>query len=161
MIEGIESLGRVRARGIVLLVVAFLAGGVLGMSVERFRTVRGGPSIRPDSGLGAARPARPGELPRIYQRLDLSQAQRDSMRAILERARPKTDSLMRRTLPLLRMYRDSIQQELRSVLTEEQRVRLDREMAARGQRGGAQRRAFGPGGPDPLPEPPPEPPEQP
>ena len=161
MIEGIESLGRVRARGIVLLVVAFLAGGVLGMSVERFRTVRGGPSIRPDSGLGAARPPRPGELPRIYQRLDLSQAQRDSMRAILERARPKTDSLMRRTLPLLQMYRDSIQQELRSVLTEEQRVRLDREMAARGQRRGAQRRAFGPGGPDPLPEPPPEPPEQP
>ncbi len=161
MIEGIESLGRVRARGIVLLIVAFLAGGILGMSLERFRAVRGGPPNRPDSRLGAAGPPRPGELPRFYQRLDLSQAQKDSMRAILERARPKTDSLMRQTLPLLRMYRDSIQQELRSVLTEEQRVQLDREMAARGQGRGAQRRAFGPGGPDPLPEPPPEPPEQP
>jgi len=161
MIEGIESLGRVRARGMVLLMVAFLAGGVFGMSVERFRALRSGPPIRLDGRLGAAVPSRLGELPWIYQRLDLSQAQKDSMHAILERARPKTDSLMRQTLPLLRMYRDSIQQELRSVLTEEQRVRLDREMVGRGQRRGAQRRAFGPGGPDPLPEPPPEPPEQP
>ncbi|NNG16628.1 MAG: hypothetical protein HKM89_09115 [Gemmatimonadales bacterium] len=160
MIQGVESLGRVRARGIVILILAFLAGGVLGVTAERVRAVRSD-SERPFArGLGG-RPPLPGQLPRFYERLDLSQAQMDSMRAILERARPKADSLMRQTLPLLRMYRDSIQQELRSVLTEEQRGQLDREMAARGQGRGARRRAFGPGGPDPLPEPPPEPPEQP
>jgi Spy/CpxP family protein refolding chaperone len=160
MIQGVESLGRVRTRGIVVLILAFVAGGIVGVAAERVRVVRSA-SERPFARGPGARPPRPGELPRFYEQLDLSRAQEDSMRAILERARPRADSLMRQTLPLLRMYRDSIQQELRSVLTEEQRVQLDREMAARGQGRGARRRPFGPGGPDPLPEPPPQPPEQP
>lgn len=161
MIQGVESLGRVRARGIVILILAVLAGGILGVTAERMRAVRTAPQRPFDRPFGASRQPGPGQLPRFYERLDLSEAQRDSMHAILERARPKADSLMRQTLPLLRTYRDSIQQELRSVLTEEQRVQLDHEMAARGQGRGGRRRAFGPGGPDPLPEPPPEPPEQP
>ena len=161
MIPGVESLGRVRARGIVILVLAFLAGGILGVAVERIR-VRTAP-IRPfDRPFDVARQPGPGQLPRFYERLDLSEAQKDSMRVILERARPKADSLMRQTFPLIRMYMDSVQQELRAVLTEQQREQLDRERSARRPRGrGARRRAFGPGGPDPLPEPPLEPPEQP
>ena len=164
MIPGVESLGRVRAQGIVILIVAFLAGGVLGVAAERIRAVRSAP-LRPfGRPFDTSGQHPPGRLPRFYERLDLSQAQRESMRAILERARPKTDSLMRQTFPLIRMYMDSIQQELRAVLTEDQREQLDREMGARrppGGRRGVRRRAFGPGGSDPLPEPPPGPPEQP
>jgi Spy/CpxP family protein refolding chaperone len=160
MIPGVESLGRVRARGIVILILAFLAGGILGVAVERIRVVRTA-SMRPfDGPFGASRQPGQGQLPRFYERLDLSQAQKDSMQEILERARPRTDSLMRQTVPLIRVYMDSIQRELRAVLTEQQREQLDRERETRPGRG-MRRRAFGPGGPDPLTEPPPEPPEQP
>ena len=160
MIPGVESLGRVRARGIVILIAAFLAGGVLGVAAERIRAARTAPRVAFDRPFGASRQPGPGQLPRFYERLDLSPAQKDSMWAILERARPRTDSLMRQTVPLIRVYMDSIQRELRAVLTEEQREQLDRERETRRGRG-MRRRAFGPGGPDPLPEPPPEPPEQP
>ena len=160
MIEGIESLGRVRARGIVILTLAFLAGGVLGMAAERYRAVRSAPPPALGGDLPARR-IRPGQLPRFYERLDLSQAQRDSMHAILERARPKADSLVQQTFPRLRAYMDSVQQALRAVLTDAQREQLDRELEAHRPASGVRRRGFGPGGPDPLPEPPLEPPEQP
>ncbi len=122
MKKGIESLGRIRVQGAVLLAVAFLVGVLAGVAGDRAVLQRG---TEPPP-LGPPRAGR-GFLPPPLERLDLSAEQRRQITDILERRRPRTDSVLEEALPQLRSIMDSIREELRNVLTPEQRERLGRD----------------------------------
>lgn len=146
MTDAIESLGRIRIQAIVLLIVAFVAGGLAGAAVEHVRLAHRRPAfpMGPGPAFGALR----GGVPGYYNRLGLSPDQRARISAILKRAQPRTDSLLNETLPQLRAITDSVRREIRAVLTPDQAARLDRERRRRGwQETGI--RPVPPGGPPP------------
>jgi len=116
MTKGLESLGRVNTQGIALVVVAFLVGGLAGVAGERLWMAQHAP--------GPPVPF-PGRSPRFFEQLDLSPQQQDRINAIFEESQPLTDSVLQESMPRLRFVYDSIQQEIRTVLTPEQRERLD------------------------------------
>lgn len=134
MTGGIESLGRIRLQGIVLLAVAFSVGALAGAAGERVRASRVGPPppefMRP-----------PGRFPGFFDRLDLTETQREQIDQIFRESRPLTDSLMNAWLPRVRVVMDSVQQRVRNILTPEQREQLDEMEVFRRGRG-----RFGPGG---------------
>ncbi len=119
--EGVESLGRIRLQGIALLVLAFLSGAVAGGAVERVRDrhpPRGG---RAELGFLKG----PNGIPLAFEKLDLTPTQRRQIAEILERRRPAADSILRSSLPRLRVMMDSTRSEIRAVLTPAQRTKLD------------------------------------
>lgn len=119
MTGAVESLGRVRAKGLALLAVAFVVGGLCGAAVTRMVPPRPGFVTLPG-------PVEVSGVPPVYEELGLSAGQRARVEQILRSARPETDSLVRATLPRLRALADSIDGEIRAVLTPEQRRELDR-----------------------------------
>ena len=134
MKETIQSVGRVRLRGLALLIVTFLAGGLAGAAVEHVRapeTRWAGPLAR--DGGPPIPPAQRGQgllVPAAFESLDLSDSQREEIRQILRESRPVTDSLLGRFMPRLRAVTDSVRREIRAVLTPEQRERLENELPA-------------------------------
>jgi len=141
MTDGFESLGRVRLQGIALLVLAFAAGALGGMALERVRVSR----IRPQPPEWMAGR---GDLPPGFDRLDLTAEQRERIRAIFRTSGPRTDSVLRASLPRLQAIHDSVRAEIRAVLTPEQQQMFD-QMEPRGprMRGGPRGRPGFPGGP--------------
>lgn len=134
MKETIQSVGRVRLRGLALLMVTFVAGGLAGAAVEHVRAPESswsGPLAR-DGGPPTPPMRRdPGNfVPAIFEDLDLSERQREEIRRILRESRSVTDSLLGRFMPRLRAVTDSVRREIRSVLTPEQRERMEREVPA-------------------------------
>ena len=59
----------------------------------------------------------------LSRELDLSDAQRDSVRAIFARHRPETDSLWARVRPRFDSIKARMRTEINAVLTPEQRAR--------------------------------------
>jgi Spy/CpxP family protein refolding chaperone len=159
MKDGFESLGRVRAQGLALLVVTFAVGLLGGMALERVRMARRVPPQQVDRvRMG------PGVMPPMFERLDLTGEQRERIDAILQQSRPLTDSVLQSSLPRLRAIRDSVRLQVRAVLTPEQQERFDAMERRWGDRGpgewgvprepGERGRRGGPGGgrqPDPPP----------
>ena len=159
MRDGFESLGRVRAQGLALLLVTFAVGVLGGMALERVRMARRAappPVDRVRMG--------PGMMPPMFERLDLTDEQRERIAAILQQSRPLTDSVLQSSLPRLRAIRDSVRSQIRAVLTPEQQERFDAMERRWGDRGpgewgglmepGEHGRRGGPGGgrrPDPPP----------
>ena len=129
MKETLRSVGRIRLRGLALLLVTFLAGGLAGAAVEHVRAPESswsGPLAR--EGGPPTPPMRSGSgqvVPPAFEELDLSDHQREEIRRILEESRTTTDSLLGRFMPRLRAITDSVRREIRSVLTPEQRERLE------------------------------------
>ena len=125
----VESLGRIRAQGVTLLVVTFVVGALAGMAFERLRIPR--PDLPPgrDPGLGMMRPFGPDRLPPMFGELDLTAEQQAQIRDIIERSRPRTEELLDSMLPSLRAVTDSVRDEIHAVLTPEQAVKLDSLMA--------------------------------
>jgi Spy/CpxP family protein refolding chaperone len=148
MKDGIESLGRVRAQGIALVIVAFVAGGLGGMALERVRAAGDEPHMRP-------RVVRMHDgLPPGFADLELTADQRQRIHAIMEARRHTTDSVLEASLPRLRATFDSVREEIRAVLTPEQRERFDAMEPRMRHRPGGRR---GPGSRGGAPgEPPPE-----
>ena len=64
-------------------------------------------------------------LPPPLDALGLDAEQRAEVRRILERRRPELDAVIEPVLPRLREVQDAVERDLRDVLTEPQRVRLD------------------------------------
>ncbi len=126
MKDGIESLGRVRMKGMALLAVAFVVGGLAGGAVERVRAVKSAPAFGPPAG-AMMRPGfgREGELPPMFLRLDLTEEQRARIQEILEESRPRTEALMEEMMPRLKAETDSVRERIREVLTPEQAAKLD------------------------------------
>ena len=83
---------------------------------------------------------RRGMLPPPYGALDLSAEQRERIAGILEKSRPRSDSILRESLPKLEAVMESVRAEIRTVLTAEQQARLDSmphgDRRGRGGRGG-------------------------
>ena len=69
-----------------------------------------------------------GGRPRVeaFEGLGLTDEQRRAIEQIFVRAQPRTDAVLRETLPRLRGVTDSINAEIQAVLTPEQRRRLGR-----------------------------------
>jgi Spy/CpxP family protein refolding chaperone len=68
------------------------------------------------------------DLPRgpwPLRQLDLSDEQRTRIHEIFERHRPKLDAVLRESFPLVRSVHETIDSEIRQVLTPEQRVEFD------------------------------------
>lgn len=124
MSGGVESLGRVRRQGLLLLAAAFGVGMLVGIGVDRLLLER-----PPTPPWGMRTPALgPGELPPFFEDLGLTDGQRARIRTILQASRPAMDSVLRGSLPRMRALTDSVQAEIDAVLTPAQRARL-REIA--------------------------------
>ncbi len=137
MKEGVESLGRVRAQALVLLVIAFLAGAFVGGTIER---VMARPSRASQTGsrggFGRAssfdRGARPtGGFPLWYESLGLSVDQRSKIEAILAKRSARVDSAMKNACVIIGPARDSSSREADAVLTAQQRAKRDSIRAGR------------------------------
>lgn len=153
MTDAIESLGRVRLQGIVLLLIAFVAGAVAGFAGGRITAHRF--ALRTAFGVHAT-VNRPRGLPPFFDRLGLSPDQRAKITAILERERPRTDSILRTSLPALRAIAESAHAEIRDVLTPAQREQLDRQWGRHpfgGMNHGVRGPMMGPGTPPPPQQP--------
>jgi Spy/CpxP family protein refolding chaperone len=123
MKDGVESLGRIRAQGVAILVLTFVVGVLVGFAGERVRSARRAapPPVPPEMGPGVVGRFPQGNLPTMFRELNLTPEQVRQIAAILENGRPRSDAVMLR----LRSVTDSIRQELRGVLTPEQAARLD------------------------------------
>jgi Spy/CpxP family protein refolding chaperone len=144
-------LSRAEFQAVALLLVVFVAGGFVGVAVDRARGRR--PPPRAD---GPPRGGGPGgmqggppqgqRLPPYIEELDLSSEQHDQVRTILQAQRPKVDSALVTVLPALQRISDSTFASIRAVLTPEQQKLFD---AARPQRDLAPGIPRGGGGPRP------------
>ena len=103
-----------------LLLAVFVAGGLGGAALERRSQERG-----PREPGGRELMAPPGEIPRFYEALDLSETQRAEIQAILDAARPESDSILREAMPRLREITRQTREDIARVLTDEQRARLE------------------------------------
>src|ERR1035437_7068080 len=138
MKEGVESLGRVRAQAMVLLVIAFLARAFVGRG-PRGGFARGGTSM-------ARTPRAPGSLPSWYEPLNLTVDQRAKIEAILRKRSARVDSAMKSACVVIGPARDSPRKEGDAVLTPDRGGKGDSIGAARpmpSRMGGARGRASG------------------
>ncbi len=133
MKNGVESLGRIRAQGIAILLLTFVVGVLVGFAGERIRNSR---RARPPLEVGPDMLARfrQGNPPAMFRRLNLTPEQVRQITTIMENGRPRSDAVLEEMLPRLRAVTDSIGQEIRGVLTAEQAAVWD-SMAAHWQRG--------------------------
>jgi len=65
----------------------------------------------------------PGPWP--LRQLDLSDEQRTRAHEIFERHRPELDAVLRKSFPLVRSIHETVDSEIRQLLTPEQRVQFD------------------------------------
>jgi hypothetical protein len=97
--------------GIALL--ALIAGVAIGVTATRL--MMPAPKLR----------IAPGDMSAVLGRLDLTEEQREQASEILERSAPRSRAIMMEMAGRLRGVADSVDDELRRILTAEQRVRLD------------------------------------
>jgi hypothetical protein len=92
----------------------FVAGVVVGFSVDRM--------TQPKKIL---KTYIAGDIPGMLEKLDLTSAQRTRANEILERQSPAAEAVLRSTAERLRLIADSLDAELRAILTPAQRARMD------------------------------------
>lgn len=110
-------LNRSKLAAVGLLAAVFLAGGLAGW---------GGREATGGEGRGGGRGGRRGPeamVAYMSRELKLSDAQRDSVRAIFARHRPETDSLWARVRPRFDSIKAKMRAEIDAQLTPEQRAR--------------------------------------
>lgn len=109
---------RARVLGLLLMLGVFAAGTVFGAGLVRGHAP--GPPPPPPS---------PAE--RLTHQLDLTPAQVEALHRLEQRHRAELGRLMRETMPRIRAVMDAVENELRPMLTEAQRARLDEVQAHR------------------------------
>ena len=113
-------LNRSKLAAVGLLAAVFLAGGLAGWG-GREAAERDGHGGRGGRGGGRRGPER--MVAYLSRELDLSDAQRDSVRAIFARHRPETDSLWARVRPRFDSIKAKMRAEIDAQLTPQQRAR--------------------------------------
>jgi Spy/CpxP family protein refolding chaperone len=108
-------LNRSKLAAVVLLAAVFLAGGLAGWG--------GHEAAERDEDRRPRRRGPDAMVEYLTRELELTAAQRDSVRAIFARHRPETDSLWARVRPRFDSIKARMRGEIDSVLTPEQRVR--------------------------------------
>lgn len=104
---------RLRTLVISLIALAFLAGTAAGVAGDRLLSPR--VMLRTDlSGLSA-----------VFDRLELSPEQRRRADSVVARSAPRSEAIMLDVAERLRGVADSVDAELREILTPPQRARLD------------------------------------
>lgn len=106
---------RARLLGSLVVVLAFGAGVMTGVAVER----------RPRAGLNVMVTATTTDrLPRELELLELSESQQGAMRPILLRGRDRVLGVLRDFEPRMQLAMDSTNAEINAILTESQRASL-------------------------------------
>ena len=103
----------VRAIVISLLVLAFVTGASAGVAGDRLL----GPQVRLR--------ITTTDMSRVFDRLDLTANQRVQAESIAARSAPRSHTIMLEAAERLRAVADSVDAELRAILTPEQQRRLD------------------------------------
>lgn len=129
MSEPLKAIGRIEWQAILLLALVFGAGAAVGVAGDHLLRPppppvdHGGPPFgRPD---GPPRGPDSLRLPRYFEELNPTDAQRVAIRGLLEVQRPKADSIMGTVLPKLRAISDATFAAVRALLTPEQQKRYD------------------------------------
>lgn len=131
MTSWINASRRARLMGLLVLVATFLAGALAGAAATRVAGAREAPDVAPaDSVRGheskrgeRGREGRGGRSERdLLERLDLTPEQKVQVDSILERGRAEMDAFWEVNRPRLRAIVESTREDIRQVLTPEQRV---------------------------------------
>jgi hypothetical protein len=96
-----------------LIALAVIAGASAGIAGDRLLA----PRIRVRTAIG--------DMSGVFDRLVLSPEQRHRAEAIVARSAPRSEAIMLELAERLRNVADSVDAELRAILTPEQRLRLD------------------------------------
>jgi hypothetical protein len=128
--SGTSAVTQVRLQGLGILILVFVSGLLAGAAIARWRTPEHVPTsaaetqVVPTQDVIASMKMAGTGVPVVYEALGLTEAQRDQIRAIMDANRPRTDSLLRTTWPLLRALLDTVQRQVEQVLTPQQRRQL-------------------------------------
>ena len=106
-------------KAVVLLLAVFLAGGLVGGAVCRMR-----PPMAAGRDPG-------GMVKHLTEELGLTQVQQDSIKAVLDRWKPRMDSTWAEVRPRIETVRDSIRSDIAKQLTAEQRTAYEAMLARR------------------------------
>jgi Spy/CpxP family protein refolding chaperone len=110
-----SAIVRARVLGSLVVALAFVAGVVTGMAVER----------RPRPGVNVTMTATTtNAMPRELEGLDLTESQRVAIRSILVRGRDRVIAVMRDFDPRMSAAVDSTNREIEALLTPGQRASL-------------------------------------
>ena len=104
---------RFGSRAALALAGVFLAGLFTGLAVGRWRS----PAPEPQAAAAG--------LSASLDQLELSPQQRERIETILATSQTRTDRVLEEVLPRIQAVVDSVDGEIRRVLDEEQRIRLD------------------------------------
>ena len=132
--EFVDAPGSLRVRGVLLLLAVAVAAGVSGGAIDRLWVVRrDAPTVseprRTEEPRGPSREERRAEpvgervpeIPYTLRAVDLTDAQRVQIGAIVQRYRPAAESLMRSVRPRIEALDLRMRQETMCVLTPKQR----------------------------------------
>ncbi|MEO7457338.1 MAG: hypothetical protein ABIY52_13830 [Gemmatimonadaceae bacterium] len=106
---------RARVMGVGIVIVAFVVGGMFGAVVAR-RTTPAGVRLTLTTTT---------EIPRELERLDLSDEQRVAVQAILRAGHERVVAVIDEFDPRMRAAVESVDEDIRGVLTPEQRASFD------------------------------------
>jgi Spy/CpxP family protein refolding chaperone len=109
-------LNRSKLAAVTLLAAVFLAGGLAGWGGHEA-------AERDDHGRGPRRRGPDAVVAYLAKKLDLTPVQRDSVRAIIARHQPETDSLWAQVRPRFDAIKARMRSEIDAGLTPEQRAR--------------------------------------
>lgn len=107
---------RSRTGAVAMLIAAFAFGGLVGGAATSMADRRTHKSR-------ADHPPRPSYVDRLGADLGLSEPQKDSVRAILERHQPAMDSLWETIRPLMQSERQAIRNQITALLTSDQQAK--------------------------------------
>ncbi len=119
---------RGRSVGLILLMVTFVAGGLVGAAANRVL------EARPVTSSTSAPNTACEREQDVFERLDLTPQQQERVDEILARRREQADIFWQEAGPRLHELMDSTRTEIRNVLTPEQRAEYDRHRAERRER---------------------------
>jgi len=110
-----------RAAAVAVVVVAFIAGILVGVAGDHFYLLRNG---RLSPRHSSSRFAADRMAERLTKELDLSPQQKTQVQQIIERHRAKIDATMANVRPQVRQELDATNAEIEKVLTPEQKTKF-------------------------------------